>query len=170
MTRIRSRVFAAVAAASALFAPPVLAASPPGVILAADDGVMVEDAWARASAGAATTGAAYVTLKGGTQADSLVAVSTPIAATAEVHETVNDHGVMKMRPAGPIPVPPGQMVTFAPGGNHIMLMGLKQKLVAGQSFPLTLTFAHAAPVTVDVKVRGLGHEAPMGGSDHMHMQ
>ena len=135
----------------------------------ADDGVMVHEAWARASAGAATTGAAYVTLMGGPVADSLVGASTPVAATAQVHETIDDHGVMKMRPVASVPVPAGQMVTFAPGGYHIMLMGLKHPLAAGESFPLTLTFAHAAPLTVDVTVRALGKTEPMGGHDKMHM-
>jgi copper(I)-binding protein len=140
------------------------------MVLAADDGVMVHEAWARASPGASSTGVAYVTLMGGAVADSLVAVSTPVAATAEVHETTNDNGVMKMRPVGPVSIPPGQMVTFAPGGTHIMLTGLKQKLVAGESFQLTLTFAHAAPVTLDVQVRGLGRDVPASGHEKMKMQ
>lgn len=123
---------------------------------------MVHQAWARASAGAATTGAAYVTLMGGAHPDALVGVSTPIAGMAEVHETINDNGVMKMRSIAVLPVPAHQMVTFAPGGYHIMLMGLKQTLVAGQAFPLTLRFAHSAPVTVDVKVQDLR------GSPGMH--
>jgi hypothetical protein len=150
----------------------VHAAPPAGIVLTADDGVMVNEAWARASAGAATTGAAYVTLMGGAEPDSLVGVSTPIAAKAEPHETINDNGVMKMRPAAQIPIPAHQTVTFAPGGTHIMLMGLKQPLAAGQSFPLTLTFAHAAPVTVDVKVRGLGRgtNGAMSGHDEMQMR
>jgi copper(I)-binding protein len=150
----------------------VRAAPPTAIVLAADDGVVVHEAWARASAGAATTGAAYVTLMGGAQPDSLVGVSTPIAANAEPHETINDNGIMKMRPAAAVPIPAHEMVTFAPGGTHIMLMGLKQPLVAGQSFPLTLTFAHAAPVTVDVKVRGLGRatNGPMSGHDEMQMR
>jgi periplasmic copper chaperone A len=74
-----------------------------------------------------------------------------------------------MRPVAAVPIPPHQMVTFAPNGFHIMLMGLKQPLVAGQSFPLTLTFTHAAPVTVDVKVQALGHGAPAGGHEQMKM-
>jgi periplasmic copper chaperone A len=167
MPRVRSCLFATLAVTAVPLTPLLHAVPSGGFILVADDGIMVREAWARASAGASSTGAAYVTLMGGAQADSLVAVSTPVAATAEVHETIDDSGVMKMRPAGPIPIPSGQMVTFAPGATHIMLMGLKQKLVAGQSFPLTLTFAHAPPVTVDVKVRGLGHDAQMGGHDHM---
>jgi periplasmic copper chaperone A len=164
-------LFAALTAACVL-AMSVHAAPPADIVLAADDGVMVHEAWARASAGAATTGAAYVTLMGGAQPDSLVGVSTPIAANAEPHETINDNGVMKMRPAAEVPIPAHQMVTFAPGGTHVMLMGLKQPLVAGQSFPLTLTFAHAAPITVDVKVRGLGRgtNGSMSGHDEMQMR
>ncbi len=164
-------LFAALVAACVLTMP-VHAAPPTAIVLAADDGVIVHEAWARASAGAATTGAAYVTLMGGPQPDSLVGVSTPIAANAEPHETINDNGVMKMRPVAAVPIPAHQMVTFAPSGMHIMLMGLKQPLAAGQSFPLTLTFAHAPPVTVDVKVRGLGRgtSGSMSGHDGMQMR
>jgi copper(I)-binding protein len=141
--------------------------APFGVILAADDGISVPEAWARASAGPASTGAAYITLKGGARPDQLVAASTPVAASAEVHETTGDNGVMKMRPVPVVPIPPGQTVTFTPGGTHIMLMGLKKPLAAGQSFPLTLTFTHAAPVTVEVKVRALGGGSGGTMGDHM---
>jgi copper(I)-binding protein len=133
------------------------------MMLGVNDDVTVHDAWARASAGAATTGAAYVTLMGGSQPDQLIGASTPVAATAEVHETINDNGVMKMRPLPGLAIPAGGTVTFAPGGTHIMMTGLKQKLTAGQSFPLTLKFAHTAPITVNVQVRGLSDH------DHMHM-
>lgn len=145
------------------------AAPPAGVVMVADEGLLVHEAWARASAGATTTGAAYLTLMGGAQADMLVGVSTPVAASADVHETINDNGIMKMRSVAGVPIPAHGMVTFAPGGYHIMLMGLKQPLTAGQSFPLTLRFAHAAPVTVDVQVQAMGHGAPMGTHDHMKM-
>ena len=169
MTHSSFRWFAAFIAVGILFAPVVRAATPSGFILVADDGVMVHEAWARASPGGATTGAAYVTLMGGAQPDSLVGVSTPVAATAAVHETSNDNGVMKMRAVQSVAIPPGKMVTFAPGGYHIMMTGLKQPLTAGQTFPMTLSFAHAAPVTVDVQVRAIGRDAP-AGHDHMRMQ
>lgn len=51
-----------------------------------------------------------------------------------------------------VAVAPGTTVKFAPGGYHIMLMGLKQPLKAGDRFPLTLKFAKAGSVTVDVQV------------------
>jgi copper(I)-binding protein len=165
MLFFRFALIAAIAATSLSFVSPVRAAEPamPGQT----GTVMVHDAWARATAGNATTGAAYVVLMGGEAPDQLTGTSTPVAATAEVHESVTDNGVMKMRAAPSVPIPAGKMVTFAPGGYHVMLMGLKQPLVADQSFPLTLTFAHAAPVTVEVKVRALGRAAPTGEHDRM---
>jgi periplasmic copper chaperone A len=130
-------------------------------VLATDTGpdgkIRVEEPWARASAGAATTGAAYLTLKGGAEPDALVGVSTPVAASAEVHESLTENGVSKMRATPSLPIPAGKVVTLAPGAYHIMLVGLKHPLTAGQTFPLTLTFSHAAPVTVDVKVQAMGH-------------
>jgi periplasmic copper chaperone A len=160
MSNTLSCLFAAGIAATIVAAVPLNPA-------AAADGVTVHDAWARASAGAATTGAAYVSLMGADQPDGLVGASTPVAATAEVHETTNDNGVMKMRPVATVPIPPHQRVMLSPGGYHIMMFGLKHPLVAGQSFPLTLTFAHTPPVTVDVKVQAVGHSAPT--TDHMKM-
>ena len=122
--------------------------------------IQIDHPWARASARGATTGAAYVTLTEQGQPDQLVGVSTPVAATAQVHEVINDAGIMKMRPVARIPLEPGKPVTLAPGGLHIMLTGLKAPLQQGTTFPLTLTFQHAAPVTVRVTVETLGG---MGG-------
>ena len=72
-----------------------------------------------------------------------------------------------MRAAPSVTIPADSTVTFAPGGYHVMLTGLKQPLVAGQSFPLTVSFAHAAPVTVEVKVQPLGRGAAAAGHDQM---
>ena len=127
-------------------------------VAAADpSAISLQHVWARATPGAATTGAAYLTVTDNGRPDRLVGVSTPIAAMAEVHETIHDNGVMKMRPvAGGIALEPGKPVAFTPGGYHIMLMGLKSPLKAGDSFPLTLTFEHARPITVSVHVEAMG--------------
>lgn len=144
--------------------------------LAASDaaGISLEHVWARASAGAGTTGAVYLTVTDHGQPDQLVGASTPAAGAAELHETINDNGVMKMRPLARVVLDPGKPVTFKPGGYHVMLTGLKAPLKAGDSFPLTLTFAHAQPITVAVNVEasgmaGMGHDhAGMEGM-HNHM-
>jgi hypothetical protein len=137
------------------------------VTLVADHAsIACDQAWARPTAGAGTTGAAYLTLTNNGAPDELVGASTPIAASAGVHETIDDHGVMKMRPVASIALPPGKQVTFRPTGYHVMLIGLKAPLKLGDSFPLTLSFAHAQPVTVTVKVQagaaGMGNGSMPG--------
>jgi len=64
-----------------------------------------------------------------------------------------DGDVMRMREVDGIDVPPGQRVELKPGGMHIMFMGLKAPLKAGDSFPATLTFQKAGDVKVSVKVQ-----------------
>ncbi|HJV06019.1 MAG TPA: copper chaperone PCu(A)C [Chromobacteriaceae bacterium] len=114
----------------------------------------VHHPWSRAMPEASPTGAAYMTLTNqGKSDDRLLAASSPRAQSAELHTHLNDHGVMRMRPvADGIALPAGQQVKLAPGGLHIMLMGLKQPLKAGDHFPLTLKFEKAGSVTVDVQV------------------
>ncbi len=114
-----------------------------------------------------------MTLKGGAQDDKLVGLSAPVADTVQVHESSSQGGVMRMRQVtGGLPIPAGKTVSLHPGGYHIMMIGLHAPLVAGQSFPLTLTFAHAAPVTVTVTVRPIGAAAERMGNmpmDHGSM-
>jgi len=156
---VRGAIVAASSVAAVLF--PATSAFPdrfpkPVLVATEAEGPRVDHPWARASAGNATTGAAYLAITGGAQPDRLLGGSTPIANAAEVHETTNANGVMQMRPISEVLVPAGQTVTLAPGGYHVMLMGLKKPLVAGQTFPLTLRFARTQPITVDVQVEAVG--------------
>jgi periplasmic copper chaperone A len=129
--------------------------------LAQDAGpVAATGAWARPTAGEASTGAAYLTLTAKGTADRLLKASTPVAGMAEVHESFTENGVMKMRAVNGLPLEPGKPLELKPGGYHVMLMGLKQKLNTGDTFPLTLTFEHAAPMTVSVKVGAMGGAMP----------
>ncbi|HUC63230.1 MAG TPA: copper chaperone PCu(A)C [Alphaproteobacteria bacterium] len=122
--------------------------------------VKVEGAWARSTASVAKNGAAYFTIvNSGKDADKLVAAASPVAATVQLHRTVDENGVMKMLPVASVPVKAGGTVAFKPGSYHVMLIDLKAPLEAGQSFPLTLTFEHAGKVEVTVKVM---KEAPKG--------
>lgn len=132
----------------------------------ADDhgtGVQVANPWARASAGMTGAGAVYMTLSNpGAAADSLVAASSPIAATAELHTHIAEGDVMRMRPVDSIEVPAGETVELRPGGLHVMLMNLEAPLTRDETFPLTLSFATAGDVTVDVTVLAPG---AMSGED-----
>jgi len=123
----------------------------------------VNNAWARATAGKADTGVAYVAIQSPT-ADRLVSLSTPVAKKAELHTMSMQGMVMKMRPLPGLDIPARQPVTLKPGGDHIMLMGLNQPLRAGQTFPLTLDFEKAGSRTVTVTVEKAGATAPGGGA------
>jgi hypothetical protein len=114
--------------------------------------------WARATPKGASVGGGYLTVTNtGTTSDKLIGGATAIASRFEVHEMKMDNGVMKMRPvSGGIEIKPGQTVTLAPSGYHVMLVGLKQQLKEGEHFKATLEFAKAGKVDVDFTVEGLG--------------
>jgi len=145
----------------------------PIVAQADQGGVQVQHAWSR-PAMAGRTGVVYLSITEHGQADRLTGVSSPVAAKAELHETIDDHGVMKMRTVASLPVRPGKPLTLKPNGYHIMLMGLKHPLKAGDSVPLTLTFAKAGQVNAVATVEKNGaeemqHGATGGTMDKMKM-
>lgn len=129
-----------------------------GVVRAEESGIHLEEAWARATPGAATTGAVYLTLHNmGTMPDALTAVSTPAAEKAELHLTKLENGVMEMRPVPTLTIAPGQRITLDPAsGYHIMLIGLKAPLKEGDQVPLTLTFEHAGSQSITAGVDKIG--------------
>jgi len=61
--------------------------------------------------------------------------------------------VMRMRPVAKLALPAGGVLAMKPGGYHIMLLNLKHALQAGEKVSVTLTFEHAAPLTLDVPIR-----------------
>ncbi|HWA21821.1 MAG TPA: copper chaperone PCu(A)C [Caulobacterales bacterium] len=115
--------------------------------------ITIENAHIAAPPPGAAVAAAYFTLRNDGPADRLVAASSPAAAAAELHATQSDAGMMSMHHMEGVDLPAGGVVAFAPGGQHIMLTGLTQPLLAGASQPITLSFAHAQPITVNFTVQ-----------------
>jgi copper(I)-binding protein len=119
--------------------------------------VKIDHPYARPSLTGASNGSAYLKLmeNTGSRPDRLLRVSTPVAERAELHTMgVDDGGVMRMREVPAIDLAPGQPVAMQPGmGLHVMLMGLKQPLRDGESFPMTLEFERAGKVEVKVVVQ-----------------
>ena len=124
--------------------------------------------WSRATPGGAKIGGGYLTVtNNGSAPDRLVAATTNVADRVEIHEMAMNNGVMTMRQIpGGIPVPPGQTVAFAPGGYHLMLMGLKAPLKEGDRVKATLTFEKAGPIEVTINVEGIGAQHPAPSDDH----
>lgn len=125
---------------------PAMAAGPAGGHGAGSAGAMAH--------GAGGNGAVYVTLTNrGVAADALMSATTDAATTVELHETVQEGGVMKMRPRPKFEVAGGGRLEMKPGGQHIMLLGLKRDLKPGDTVSLTVTFEKAGRMTVDAPVR-----------------
>lgn len=124
----------------------------------------IDHPWSRALPPVAKTGAAYLTIENhGERADRLLGVSTPVAGHAEMHEHIHKDGLMKMQQVETMALPAGDKVSFKPGSYHIMLFNLKQPLVAGERFPLTLQFEQAGELEVEVAVE---QDAP--ADEHQH--
>jgi copper(I)-binding protein len=119
--------------------------------------VVVENAWARATPPGTTVGVVYAQLRSD-MADEVVSLSSPVAERAEIHASINEGGMMKMRKLDALALPAGASVTLQPAGTHIMLIGLRSALRPGASFDLTLHFRTAAPVTLKVRVLAPGEE------------
>ena len=124
--------------------------------------VRVTDAWSRPAAAGLPTGVAYLTLvNAGATADRLMSASSPKAGRVGLHRSVMTAGVMRMDPVPDgLELPPGRPVALKPGGYHLMLAGLKGGLKMGETYPLTLRFAHAHAQTVTVQVRRGGADMP----------
>ncbi|MFA5679466.1 MAG: copper chaperone PCu(A)C [Pseudomonas sp.] len=109
--------------------------------------------WSRALPPVAPTGATYLTIENrGQQSDTLIGARTPVAGHTELHEHVHQNGLMKMQQIDSVEIAAGQSVEFRPGGHHVMLFDLKEPLVAGHDYPMTLIFERAGEVDVKVQV------------------
>jgi copper(I)-binding protein len=131
--------------------------------------LVISQAWSRATPGGAKTGGGYLTIQNkGTAPDKLIGASTDVAGKVEVHEMAMNDGVMKMRPLeNGLTIEPGKTVKLAPGGNHLMMMDLKNPLKQGEKVPVTLQFEKAGKVAITLDVEGVGAKGPEGGMGGM---
>ena len=116
----------------------LLIASALSAAFAAQAQVKVDDPWVRATVAPQKATGAFMQLTSA-KAVKVVAASSPAAAMVEIHEMKMDDGVMKMRAVNALPLPAGQAVALKPGSYHVMLMGLKAPIKAGETVPLTLS-------------------------------
>ncbi|MCB1777382.1 MAG: copper chaperone PCu(A)C [Candidatus Competibacteraceae bacterium] len=141
-------------------------------VYAAESGTLqITEPWARESPPTMTNGVVYMTVTNvGSEADRLLGGASEVADTIELHTHLMENNVAKMRKVETIEVATDQPTLLQPGGLHIMLIGLKHPLIAGQTFPLTLHFEKAGEIPIEVTVRGKEADAaemPQGGS-HAH--
>ncbi|WP_425041171.1 copper chaperone PCu(A)C [Primorskyibacter sp. S187A] len=132
------------------------------------EGIMIKDAYARASGPNAKAGAAFMQIMNHSDSeDRLIGASADVAKRVELHthKDMGD-GVMKMMEVEEgFAVPAGGMHALARGGDHVMFMGLNQSFIQGETISVTLTFEQAGDVVVEIPIdneRKGGH----GSMDH----
>jgi len=134
-----------------------------GAAQAAPQGpIQVSGAWARATPPGISVGAAYLLIRNSGPPDTLIRIDCPLAESVEMHSSNLEGGVMHMRPVTELALPAHGEIRFAPESLHVMLLGLKSPLVAGQHLRLGLTFKSGARVSADVVVRGLSDDGVSG--------
>ncbi|MBJ3762407.1 copper chaperone PCu(A)C [Maribius pontilimi] len=141
----------------------IAAAAPNAAAVTVGD-LTVTGAHARATLPGQPVGGGYMTVtNAGDTDDRLVAVSSPVAGRAELHEMRMDGDVMRMRPLPDgLPVPAGETITLEPGGPHLMFMDLAGPLVAGEIAPVRLTFERAGAVDVPFAIAAPGQRETTG--------
>lgn len=102
-------------------------------------------------------GAVYFELANTGAADTAIAAAwVEGAQSAMLHSTSESGGMTTMEHMDRVPAPKGGTVSFAPGGNHVMAMGLDDALKAGDSVEVTLTFDNGDKISFPAEVRAAG--------------
>lgn len=150
------RAFACAVVLTCLIGSPALAAD----MVSGD--LVITRAWSRATPGGARVAGGYLTIENrGHAPERLRAASSTHALRTEIHEMTVSDGVMTMRPLDKgLVIAPGQVVTLAPGGGHLMFIGLDVPLHAGDQMPVTLSFERAGEVSATLDVQAIGAQGP----------
>jgi hypothetical protein len=155
--------FLPAAALAALLALPTTAS--------AHDGVTISDAYARVLPGS-NAGAAFMVIENHQEeGDRLVSAVSRFAERVEFHShRQSADGMMEMiELTGGIAIPAGGTHALARGGDHVMFLGLTERLADGDVLSVTLTFERAGEVTVDVPVDNARESSPAAdGMTHGH--
>lgn len=134
----------------------------------------IDHPWSKQVPPSSSVAAAFFDIENHTNKnDELIAASSPIAKTTELHAHIHQDGMMKMREVPAITIPANGKESLKPGGFHIMFFELAEVPKLGETFPLTLTFKHAGKVEVNVKVEKAtftpnGNKQPAMNSEHAH--
>ncbi len=127
----------------------------------------IENPQARATVPAQKMSGGFLKIENKGGADKLLAASSSVSKTMELHTMIMDGNVMRMREVKGIDVPANGVVELKPGGLHLMFIDLNEQLKPGSTFKVKLKFEKAGEVEVPFQVmesRPSGH----GHSGHGH--
>lgn len=125
-------------------APPPAATTPapaPAPV-ATPSGPTISDAWIRQVPPAARMTAGYLRVANpGPESLVIVGAESPLFGSIEVHGTIMEDGVARMRHQDTVTVGPGEVVSFEPGGLHLMLMQPLDGIPTSGEIAITLLLA-----------------------------
>jgi len=127
--------------------------------------VKAENAWARATPPGAKIAAGYLTIRNTAgSADRLLGIASPGAEKVQMHITVKDGDIFRMREVRSYDIPANGSLELKPGGGHLMFVNIKAPLKEGDKVPATLRFERAGEMKVEFHVGSLGAAAPRAHS------
>ncbi len=136
-----------------------------GLAASAAAQVSISDAWVRGTVPGQQATGAFMRLRSAT-GSALVALESPVARRAEIHEMRMEGDVMRMRAVPRLELPAGQVVELKPGGYHVMLMNLNAPLAPGESVPIRLRFQGKDGKPQEVEVKAEVRDLTAGGGGH----
>lgn len=147
---------------------PVWSLAGPQAVKPSEPVVGVEQPWIRLVPPVSGMTAAYfVLVNKGDRGDQLLSVSSSAFDSVEMHETVRENGKSRMQQLQKVELPKGERVAFVPGGKHLMLIGIKKPLIAGQQIPLEFSFGSGKQV-IQARVQEDAPAAPATGHEGHH--
>jgi copper(I)-binding protein len=129
---------------------------------ASAEDISVRQGWSRATPKGGEVAAGYLTIENhGSVPDRLLSVESPVSRKTEIHEMIVQDGITMMREVeSGLPVPADTTLVLAPGGTHLMFVGLKEPLRENQQVPATLTFEKAGKIELTLDVGSVGAKGP----------
>lgn len=124
----------------------------------------IDQVWIRLSPNKDTPSAGYFVAHGGDAGTQLRGVLTDYALKVEMHESISEGGVMKMKPLTGVDIPARGTVAFAPGGKHLMLWGVNDTAISRGKMELTFLLANGDRLLVDAVIQKPGAGAPAAGA------
>lgn len=118
--------------------------------------LVVSGQYARATPPGAPNGAAYMVIENRGEGDLVIkSASSPVARAVEFHGHSRHKGMMKMKAMGEFTIGAASMKELKPGAMHLMLIGLKAPLKAGDEVAVTFYLKGGGEVAVEVPVKGV---------------
>lgn len=103
--------------------------------------VSVYDGWFRALPSGQPAGGYFKLKNIGTAPVALLAAKSPVCGMLMLHRSVSSGGTSRMADVEKVSIPPGGVLSFAPGGYHLMCMSPSAAMAPGKSVPVTLVFS-----------------------------